>query len=88
MTKDEFNELLEYVVNKKRIFDITTEELKKQIEETGKSFRLIDAPTHRISIALANQKHEVESYSLTYQNPGSGLREGHVRRYTRQPDEV
>jgi len=65
LTKEEFDDLLEDVVNKKRVFDITTEGLKKQIDETGKSFRLVDAPTHRFSINLASEQHEVECYGLT-----------------------
>ncbi len=64
ITKEEVRELLDDVINKNRILDITTDGIKQSMEDTGRKFFLLNAPAHRISIELPNQKHEVEVDAL------------------------
>jgi len=73
LNKTELAKLLEFVVNEKRILDITTEGLKQQIEASGKEVLVADAPTDQFLVNLPKAQHDVEMYGLlflrsTYQN--------------------
>jgi len=64
ITKEEVQELLEEIVNKRQIFEITTDGIKQKFQDTGRPFFLLDAPIYRISINLGDKQHEVQVEGL------------------------
>ncbi len=60
------HELMEEVVNIHEAFSIDSGAIRNAIEATGRRIMIADAPNTEITIELADRKHTVSAYAVTY----------------------
>lgn len=66
ISQDQLTEFLDAVVNQYNIYEIDGDEIKKEIEKSGKGLRIADAPNLDVAINLGQGTHEISVYAASF----------------------
>ncbi len=63
-TESELNQFLHWVVNRQKLYEITTAGIKQEMAESGQNLRITDAGTSEFKVNLQRGSHTVQIYAL------------------------
>jgi hypothetical protein len=69
LSESQLNQLLHWVVNEKKFYEIDEQEIKRQLLESGNAMMVADAATSQFKLNLQRGSHQVDVYALMMMAP-------------------